>query len=114
MKWFIPGNVPSSKNGKRWTGKYLISSKTVMKYRKDTANAYKKPAKSFIKEFSNHELPVTISFKFFRWITDDNCEFIIPAFEKYEYNKENPGVEIKIIKQNGSKTKNRIKKTKRS
>ena len=88
-------------------------------------------------EFSNHELPVTISFKFFRgsrhkfdylnpaqtvqddmvkhgWITDDNCEFIIPAFEKYEYNKENPGVEIKIIKQNGSKTKNRIKKTKRS
>ena len=42
MKWFIPGNVPSSKNGKRWTGKYLISSKTVMKYRKDTTNAYKK------------------------------------------------------------------------
>jgi len=137
MKWFIPGNVPSSKNGKRWTGKYLISSKTVMKYRKDTANAYKKHTKSFIKEFSKHDLPVTISFKFFRksrhkfdyinpaqtvqddmvkhgWIEDDNCEFIIPAFEKFEYNKENPGVEIKIIKQNGSKTKNRIKKTKRS
>ena len=36
MKWFIPGNVPSSKNGRRWTGKYFISSKTVMKYRKDT------------------------------------------------------------------------------
>ena len=134
MKWFIPGNVPSSKNGKRWTGKYLISSKTVMKYRKNTANAYKKHAKSFVKEFSDHELPVTVSFKFFRgsrhkfdyinpaqtvqddmvkhgWIIDDNCEFIIPAFKTYKYNKENPGVEIKIIKQNGSKTKNRIKKT---
>jgi len=29
-KWFIPFNVPSSKNGRRWTGKYFISSKTVM------------------------------------------------------------------------------------
>ena len=48
------------------------------------------------------------------WIEDDNCEFIIPAFEKFEYNKENPGVEIKIIKQNGSKTKNGVAKTKRS
>jgi hypothetical protein len=27
MKWFIPGNVPSSKNGRRWTGKYFMSSK---------------------------------------------------------------------------------------
>jgi|TARA_R110002012_G_scaffold187467_1_gene354441 hypothetical protein len=139
MKWFIPGNVPSSKNGKRWTGKYLISSKTVMKYRKDTANAYKKHAKSFIKELSKHELPVKISFKFFRgsrhkfdyinpaqtvqddmvkhgWIEDDNMTFIIPSFEEYEYNKENPGVEIKIIKneKTKSKTKDRVKKTKRS
>tara|TARA_R110000803_G_scaffold204209_1_gene270090 strand:+ start:238 stop:660 length:423 start_codon:yes stop_codon:yes gene_type:complete len=139
MKWFIPGNVPSSKNGKRWTGKYLISSKTVMKYRKDTANVYKKQAKSFVKELSKHELPVIISFKFFRgsrhkfdylnpaqtvqddmvkhgWIEDDNCEFIIPKFEEFEYSKESPGVEIKIIKKNGrikSKTKNRTKKDKR-
>ena len=29
---FIGGNVPSSKNGKRWTGKMLIHSKTVMTY----------------------------------------------------------------------------------
>jgi len=137
MKWFIPGNVPSSKNGKRWTGKYLISSKTVMKYRKDTTAIYKKLAKSFKKELFKHDLPVTISFKFFRksrhkfdyinpaqtvqddmvkhgWIEDDNCEFIIPAFEEFEYNKENPGVEIKIIKQNGYKTKNGVAKTKRS
>jgi hypothetical protein len=31
------------------------------------------------------------------WIQDDNCEYMIPYFEPYEYNKENPGVEIKII-----------------
>ena len=33
-KWFIPGSVPSSKNGRRWTGKYFIASKTVVNYRK--------------------------------------------------------------------------------
>ena len=47
MKWFIPGNVPSSKNGRRCTGKYFISSKTVMKYRKDTTKHYQKHAASF-------------------------------------------------------------------
>lgn len=141
MKWFIPGNVPSSKNGKRWTGKYLISSKTVMKYRKDTAKIYKNLAASFKKELSKHELPVLVSFKFIRgsrhkfdyinpaqtvqddmvkheWIEDDNCNFIIPRFEPYEYDKENPGVEIKILKRktNGrtkSKNKTSIKKNKR-
>lgn len=29
---FIPGNVPSLKNGKQWTGKYLVKSKTVQNY----------------------------------------------------------------------------------
>ena len=37
---FIGGNVPSSKNGKRWTGKMLIHSKTVMKYIKSTKADY--------------------------------------------------------------------------
>tara|TARA_R100000353_G_C6488640_1_gene191158 strand:- start:565 stop:996 length:432 start_codon:yes stop_codon:yes gene_type:complete len=126
MKWFIPGNVPSSKNGKRWTGKYLISSKTVMKYRKDTAPTYKKLAASFKKQFDKYELPVIVCFKFIRgtrhkfdyinpaqtvqddmvkygWIEDDNMKFIIPRFEKYEYDKDNPGVEIKILKTNNLK-----------
>ena len=40
MKWFIPGNVPSSKNGRRWTGKYFIASKAVMNYRKATKDRY--------------------------------------------------------------------------
>ena len=32
------------------------------------------------------------------WIEDDNAEFIIPVFERYEYNKNKPGVIIEIIK----------------
>lgn len=32
MEIFIPFNVPSSKNSKQFTGKYLIHSKTVKKY----------------------------------------------------------------------------------
>ncbi len=123
MKWFIPGNVPSSKNGRRWTGKYFIASKTVMKYRKDTTSYYKKYALEFQKELKKHKLPVKVAFTFIRgtrhkfdyinpaqtvqddmvknnWIEDDNMDFIIPAFNKYKYNKEDPGVIIEIIKEN--------------
>tara|TARA_Y100000592_G_scaffold75792_1_gene118503 strand:- start:217 stop:501 length:285 start_codon:yes stop_codon:yes gene_type:complete len=83
--------------------------------------------KGFRKQLAKLELPVKISFKFIRgsrhkfdyinpaqtvqddmvkhhWIDDDNCENILPVFEPYEYDKENPGVEIKLIK-NGNKTK---------
>ena len=115
-KWWIPGNVPSSKNGRRWTGKYFIASKTVMNYRKNT----KEYAEEFKEELKKHKLPVKIQFTFIRgsrhkfdylnpaqtvqddmvkagWIEDDNAEFLIPAFDQYEYNKENPGVYIEII-----------------
>ena len=127
MKWFIPGNVPSSKNGRRWTGRYFVSSKATTKYRKDTAIYFEKFRKGFRKQLAKLELPVKISFKFIRgsrhkfdyinpaqttqddmvkhhWIDDDNCDNIIPVFEPYEYDKKNPGVEIKLIK-NGNKTK---------
>ena len=49
---FIAGNVPSSKNGKRWTGKYLIHSKTVMNYIKKTEETFlgiKKQKKKCVK-----------------------------------------------------------------
>ena len=127
MKWFIPGNVPSSKNGRRWTGKYFISSKATMKYRKETKEYYKKYKKEFLNALKECEFPVKISFKFIRgsrhkfdyinpaqtvqddmvkqgWLPDDDCSLLIPVFEPYEYDKENPGVEIKLIK-NGNKTK---------
>ena len=59
-KWWIPGNVPSSKNGRRWTGKYFIASKAVMNYRKATKDIYEKYTEEFKKELKNHELPVKI------------------------------------------------------
>ena len=117
---FISGNVPSSKNGKRWTGKYLIHSKTVMTYIKNSKNDYVDNKEKFLNMIENKEIPYKISFKFHRssrrkfdyinpcqtvqdlmvkygWIEDDNCLFIIPSFEEYEYNKEKPGVTIKIL-----------------
>ena len=121
MRWWIPGNVPSSKNGRRWTGKYFIASKAVMNYRKATKDIYLGYTKDFKKALKDHDLPVKICFEFVRgsrhkfdyinpaqtvqddmvkygWIEDDNAEFIIPAFEKYSYDKKNPGVWIEILK----------------
>ena len=54
-KWFIPFNVPSSKNGRRWTGKYFISSKTVMNYRKNTKPFFEQHAAAFREEYDKYE-----------------------------------------------------------
>ena len=120
---FIAGNVPSSKNSKRWTGKMLINSKTVMKYIKDTDSQYKSMRSKFEEMTAGLDMPVVVSFKFIRgtkhrfdyinpaqtvqdlmvknkWIEDDNMNYIIPHFEPYEYDKENPGVEIRIYGRN--------------
>ena len=117
---FIPGNVPTSKNSKRWTGKYLINSKTVMNYIKNTKDVWLENKDCFLSMIENKEMPYTISFKFIRnsrrkfdyinpaqtvqdlmvkydYIEDDNCDCMVPCFEQYEYNKEQPGVIIKIL-----------------
>ncbi len=105
-RWWIPGNVPSSKNGRRWTGKYFIASKAVMNYRKATKKYYEKYAKEFKEAYDELDKPVKITFHFVRgtkhkfdyinpaqtvqddmvthgWIVDDNADFIIPDFEAY-------------------------------
>ena len=121
---FIPGNVPSSKNSKQWTGKHLIWSKTAIKYVKDTDKYWREFASIFVAESLKNSYtlttPLRVSFKFIRgsqhkfdyvnplqtvldlmvryvWIPDDNADIILPIFEPYEYNKENPGVIIKIL-----------------
>lgn len=126
MKWFIPGSVPSSKNGRRWTGKYFIASKTVVNYRKDTKQYYQNYAQEFRNELLKYKLPVKIAFTFIRgthhkfdyinpaqtvqddmvsheWIEDDNVDFILPVFNEYQYDKSNPGVYIEILKNNVKK-----------
>jgi hypothetical protein len=119
MKFFIPGNVPSSKNGRRWTGKYFIASKTVVNYRKAAKAYYIQYAAAFKAELAKHKLPVEIGLTFIRgtkhkfdyinpaqtvqddmvthgWIEDDNVEFIKPVFFDYQYDKNKPGVIIEI------------------
>lgn len=120
MEIFIPGNVPSSKNSKVWTGKYLVWSKTANKYRKDTACKWIGLAPVFKECTHDKQYPLVVSFQFIRgskhkfdyvnplqtvldlmvehrWIEDDNADIILPIFEKYKYDKNNPGVIIKIL-----------------
>ena len=117
---FIAGNVPSSKNGKRWTGKYLIHSKTVMNYIKNTKEDWINNKEKFEELIKDKEMPYKIEFTFIRnsrrkfdyinpcqtvqdlmvkygYIQDDNCDCIIPSFGEYTYNKEESGVIIKVL-----------------
>lgn len=119
LKIFISGNVPSSKNSQTWTGRFLVKSKTSQRYIKETKSQWLKHAKQFREQFDRLPKPVKITFKFIRgskhkfdyinpcqtiqdlmtqhgWIPDDNADEIIPIFEQYEYDKQNPGVEVTI------------------
>jgi len=118
-KIFIPGNVPSSKNGKRWTGRRLIHSKVTVNYIKNTKDEFLKNKSKFKRMVKNLEKPYRIKFLFVRgtrhkfdyvnplqtiqdlmvthgWIDDDNCSEMLPVFLEYKYDKENPGVYIII------------------
>lgn len=120
--WFIPGNVPSSKNSRQWTGKYFVASKSVQQWRRDTKPYWIKFKDEFLEELEGLEQPYYISFEFIRktkhkfdylnpaqtiqdemvaydWLEDDHCDIMVPVFEKYSYDKEKPGVIISIIKE---------------
>ena len=128
--FFIPYNVPSSKNSRQIVWKdmgggkrrpLIIDSKTTRNYKKNTKKIYQLLAKQFRSIVDSLPKPVTIEFTFIRgskrkfdyinpaqtvqdimveheWIEDDDCNNIIPAFQPYQYDKEQPGVIIKIIK----------------
>ena len=117
LEIFINGNVPSSKNGKRWTGKYLIHSKTTMRYIKDSKGEYLEhtyPFKEFIERFNT---PYVIHFKFYRksrrkfdyvnplqtvqdlmvkddWLADARSDHLLPIFDIYEYSKQEKGFKL--------------------
>jgi len=120
LKIFIPGNVPSSKNSKQWTGKYLVSSKSTAKYVKASVLYWQKYQKRFLKMIEGKEKPYKIGLYFIRdshrrfdlinaaqlpcdlmvkneWIDDDNASEIIPVFLGFEVDKINAGIIITIL-----------------
>lgn len=119
MEYWIPGNVPSSKNSRVWTGKFLVASKSTQKWRKDTANHWKSMREAFRALTEQIAKPLKVTFTFVRgtkhqfdyvnplqtildemvhhgWIDDDNADEVIPIFKPYEYDKNNPGVKIEV------------------
>jgi len=84
MEVFISGNVPSLKNSKQWTGKFLVSSKTVKSYLKKKGiksystthkevkgykcmpNNFEEEIKPFLNVIEQMARPVTIGFYFIR------------------------------------------------
>jgi len=116
-KIFIPGNTPSSKNSKFWTGKFLISNKTTLKFRDNTEEHFMVNKRKFKRMFQQEKPPFIVGFFFVRdskrrfdyvnivqviadlmvkfgWMEDDNADFFVPVFLGYKVDKLNPGVEI--------------------
>ena len=124
MILFCRENVPSSKNGRRWTGKYFIPSKATVKWRKSTEWWWKENKELFIEKVKNKTKPLKIGLHFVRgsrhkydwvnpvqtiqdemvshgWIEDDDLTNMIPVPFKMEkqyttYNKEKPGFYMKL------------------
>ena len=123
MNIFIPGNVPSSKNSRVWTGKFFVSSKAVTKWRKDTKPYWEDNLALFndmLLDAYDGISPIRLEITFVRnskhkfdyinpcqtimdemvkygWLPDDNADIVIPVFEPYEYDKSNPGVYLEIL-----------------
>ncbi len=118
---FVPGNVPSSKNSRVWTGKFSVVSKTVRKYLKTAEREFQQQAIFFKALSENKEFPLHVKFRFVRdskrlfdlinaaqivqdlmvkyeWIPDDNYRFLIPHFDpELVIDKKNCGVYITVL-----------------
>lgn len=121
---FIPGQIPSSKNSRinfvNKSGKQMsIKSKTCQEYKKNTEKYFMLFKSKFLSMLEGKEKPYRISFRFIRnkknrfdyinpcqtiqdimvyegWLKDDCMTEIIPSFEPYGYDKQLPGVIIKL------------------
>lgn len=114
---YIPGNVPSSKNSKQWTGYALIDSVTTRRYKREHVFEYTMMKKSFQKLFEGERKPLKVGLYFVRdsrrrfdyinvcqviadlmvkyeWIEDDSAEYFIPIFLGYHVDKKKAGVII--------------------
>lgn len=111
----IQGNVPSSKNSKQWTGRFLIPSKTTTRYVRATKMEYMINQTKFKQMFTKY--PYSVGLYFIRnskrhfdyinacqivadlmvkygWIEDDDADHFVPVFLGYHVDKKNAGVEI--------------------
>lgn len=66
MVLFCKDNVPSSKNGRRWTGKYFVPSKATIKWRKSTKWWWEKNKELFLNAVKNKKKPLKIGIHFVR------------------------------------------------
>lgn len=125
LKWiFIPGNVPSLKNGKKIIkcGAYpkLVPSDTHRRYEKASEWIYKSKAAEFKQIAQGQPKPLYVLLRFIRdtrrkfdftnatdtvqdlivkagWIDDDNITEMVPMYGGHTLDKENPGVYISIL-----------------
>lgn len=121
-KFFISGNTPSSKNSRVWTGKYFIPSEYTRKWIRKTKREWEGQKDEFLLALQGLSKPYYIEFTFIRktrhkfdyiniaqapldqmkkhgWLDDDDMDNVKPYFEDYIYNKHNPGLIIKILKE---------------
>ncbi len=119
---FIPGNVASSKNGRRNFRGRSLPSVACAKYYKESKKYWedKENKKKFLAMAKGKEFPLYVEFTFVRsskrrfdfinpcqtvqdlmvkagWLEDDNANFIIPVFKPHSYDKEKPGVYITVL-----------------
>ena len=117
---YLKGNVPSSKNSKQWTGKKLIPSKTVENYLEQYEIQYKLYANKFKEMIKDKKKPYYIGFFFIRnskrkfdynnltqlpqdlmvkykWLEDDNADYIVPIGLGYTVNKAKAGLIITVL-----------------
>lgn len=120
-EFWIPGNVPSLKNGKVWTGKYLVSSPSIKKWQINSKEAWWKHKDAFREATKDLPRPYFIHFTFIRnrdnywditaptetiademvrqgWINDDCIYEFIPVFGKPRIDRNEPGTIIRILK----------------
>lgn len=122
IEFFIPTNTPSSKNSKVWTGSYLVNSKAVNIWKKNTKGVWLRDKQLFLDSIKDLPKPYFIYLIFIRkskhkfdyiniaqvikdamkehgWIDDDNADEVVTVFGKYRYNKQNPGCIIRVLKE---------------
>ena len=102
---FIYGNVPSSKNSKVWTGKFLVNSRGVCRYKRQALIQFIAHKNRFLKAAEKKPLPLSVKFTFYRethqrfdfinisqivcdlmvvckWIEDDSYKYLVPVFNQ--------------------------------